>query len=306
MTIIDFVRAIDAMTVVNTKDMPRADWLEWRKKGIGGSETAAIMGKSPFESALSVYISKTDLAEPVEMNDAMHFGNLLEPIVADEFTRRSGFQAYELHKMIRHPIYEFMLANVDRVIYDEVMGWGILECKTANQFKQMDWEGSRTPEHYYYQVQHYLAVTGLQFAYIACLIGGQTFRYNYIERDEAVIEQIFEGVTDFWFNHVLPEVMPDVSHLDADNLGRLYPKHTDSEWVSLAENETWLWDDLLAAKKQSAAAVQAEDLAANRIKNRMKTAELLYMGGEKIVSWKANVKGVRSFKPNLPKKEELA
>jgi hypothetical protein len=35
----------------------------------------------------------------------------------------------------------------------------------------------------------------------------------------------------------------------------------------------------------------------------MGDAEILYLGGEKIATWKTNAKGSRVFKPNLPKEE---
>lgn len=34
--------------VVDISNLSREDWLEYRKKGIGGSDVAAIMGISPF------------------------------------------------------------------------------------------------------------------------------------------------------------------------------------------------------------------------------------------------------------------
>lgn len=34
--------------LVDTADLPEDEWLEWRKKGIGGSDAAAILGISPL------------------------------------------------------------------------------------------------------------------------------------------------------------------------------------------------------------------------------------------------------------------
>lgn len=298
-----FLEVIQDCVLCDTKDMERDAWLAVRLNGIGGSEASAVMNRNPYDSPLAVYLQKLQLVPPKELSDAMHFGNVLEPIVAAEFSRRSGFEVFEIHKMMRHPVYDFLLANVDRVIYDEVMGFGILECKTASAYKQSEWENGKTPDHYYIQIQHYLAVTGLKFAYAACLIGGQVFRYNYVERDEALIEKILEELTNFWFEHIIPKVAPDVSHLDTDAPGKLYPQHEEMVGKNLGDEEDWMWDALVDAKKATLQAEQNEELAINRLKSKMGNAELLYLFGEKIATWKTNVKGVRTFKPILPKEE---
>lgn len=45
--------------LVSTKDMERNQWLEWRKKGIGGSDVAAIAGLNKYKSPVGVWLEKT-------------------------------------------------------------------------------------------------------------------------------------------------------------------------------------------------------------------------------------------------------
>lgn len=40
---------------VDTTNLPEEEWLAWRRKGIGGSDAAAIMGISPFRTARDIY-----------------------------------------------------------------------------------------------------------------------------------------------------------------------------------------------------------------------------------------------------------
>ena len=48
------------------------------------------------------------------------------------------------------------------------------------------------------QVQHYLAVTGYEKAYIAVLIGGQKFVWYHVPRDEELISSLIEAEKEFW------------------------------------------------------------------------------------------------------------
>ena len=45
--------------VVDISNLSREDWLEYRKKGIGGSDVAAIMGISPFATIRDLFYNKT-------------------------------------------------------------------------------------------------------------------------------------------------------------------------------------------------------------------------------------------------------
>ncbi len=48
--------------LVSTLDLPEADWLEYRRRGIGGSDAAAIFGVSPFKTARDLYYDKLKIA----------------------------------------------------------------------------------------------------------------------------------------------------------------------------------------------------------------------------------------------------
>ena len=43
--------------LVDTADLSREDWLDYRRLGIGGSDAAAIMGVSPFATIRDLYLS---------------------------------------------------------------------------------------------------------------------------------------------------------------------------------------------------------------------------------------------------------
>ena len=49
---------LDANIIENTKDMPKSEWLEKRRIGIGGSDASSILGFNPYRSSMAVYLDK--------------------------------------------------------------------------------------------------------------------------------------------------------------------------------------------------------------------------------------------------------
>src|SRR5690625_1801045 len=99
--------------------MSRQDWLHERQKGIGGSDASAILGFNPWKSAFELYIEKTsDTVQEID-NEAIHWGNVLEDVVAEEFTRRTGKRVRRRNQIFKHKEHEFMIANIDRDERDE-------------------------------------------------------------------------------------------------------------------------------------------------------------------------------------------
>jgi len=174
---------MNAKILADTSNMTRAEWLKYRTMGIGGSDVSAIAGINPYRSVFQLWLEKTGQVEPTESgSECAHFGTILEPIVKQEFTERTGIEITEPKYLYQHKDYPFMLANLDGVVTVDGEDC-IFEAKTASAYKQDEWDGHIPPE-YMLQIQHYMAVTGLKRTYIAALIGGNHFVYHIIERDD--------------------------------------------------------------------------------------------------------------------------
>lgn len=215
------------MEAVSTLEMNRIEWLQLRKSGIGGSDASAILGFNRWKSAFQLYIEKTsDFVEEID-NEFIYWGNVLEDVVAQEFARRTGKKVQRVNRMLRHPKYPFMTANLDRRIVGEK---AILECKTTSTYNKDAWEGDEVPAAYICQLQHYLAVTGYDKAYIAVLIGGNNFVWKEVERDDEFIELMIKREKDFWENHVLADVPPSIdgSSSASEFLAKMYPQDDGS------------------------------------------------------------------------------
>lgn len=211
--------------------MTHEEWLSERKKGIGGSDAAAIVGLSPYKSVFEVYADKLSLVPPKEDNEAMRQGRDLEEYVARRFCEETGKRVRRRNSMIKNPAYPFAFANVDRLIIGENAG---LECKTAGSMSVKRYKGGEYPEEYYCQCMHYMAVTGYPVWYLAVLIYSTEFKVFEIKRDEEDIAALMKAEREFWENNVLAKNPPAPSGSDNDNeiINAVYP-NANGESVSL-------------------------------------------------------------------------
>ena len=92
--------------LVSTKNMSKDEWLQWRKKGIGGSDAAVACGQSRYKSLVELWMDKTGQLEPKKStSNAAYCGTLLEPLIRVEFTQRTNLQIKHQNQILRHPQY---------------------------------------------------------------------------------------------------------------------------------------------------------------------------------------------------------
>lgn len=74
---------------VSTKDMSREDWLNARRRSIGGSDAGALLGLNPYNSPYALWAEKTGKIVPEGIGDreAVRLGNDLEQYVAERWIR---------------------------------------------------------------------------------------------------------------------------------------------------------------------------------------------------------------------------
>lgn len=98
-----------ALRLVSTKGMSREEWLMHRKQGIGASEAAAAVGLNPYLSPLELWMIKTgrDADMPKDKPDddrsPLFWGNVLEPVVAECYSRRTGNKVRKVNAVLQHP-----------------------------------------------------------------------------------------------------------------------------------------------------------------------------------------------------------
>ena len=276
---------MQANLLVSTANMGYEDWLTWRKNGIGGSDAAAVCGLSRWKSPVEVWLEKTEQAESKAAGESAYWGSVLEPIVRAEFIKRTNLPVKELKAILQHPDHSFMLANVDGLVDDPKHGTGIFEAKTANEYAAKDWEDG-LPDEYVLQIQHYLAVTGLSFAYVAVLIGGNKFKWQFVPRNESVITMLIELEGHFW-SYVVNMTPPpfDGSKASSDLLASLYPEGKPKSQVALLDEADTLINEFESYQKQEKLITEKKDKAANMLKAMLGEYETGVVGCRS-VCWK--------------------
>lgn len=241
--------------------MLTAEQLEVRRTGVGASEVAAVVGLSPYETALDVWARKTRRAPPDRETDAMQLGNLLEPVVLELYRQRVGPVVPAGAETLRHGRYRFALATPDGFAEE---GARLVECKTAGARTREQWgEGlDEVPVQYLVQVQWQLLVTGRERAHLAALLlGDQDFRVYEIERAPRLIEQLVERVARFWRDNVANDTPPDPGPEHASEyLAALYTKPTKELLPWTAETRALAFE--LATVKAEKRALAAREKAA--------------------------------------------
>ena len=179
--------------LVSTENLTEQEWLAYRRQGIGGSDVAAILGISPFRTARDLYDDKLNIASAVDDTGnwvALEMGHLLEPLVAQIFTKKTGLEVFQIKKMFQHPQYPFMLADVDYFVRLPNGEIALLEIKTTNYNAKDHWwkDGEEyVPVYYETQGRHYMAVMDIENVQIL-----SPFR----EKGEAASEQLNRAIRE--------------------------------------------------------------------------------------------------------------
>lgn len=198
--------------------------LDERKKGIGASEAAAVLGINPYRTPLEVWMQKKGLLETTE-TPVMRLGTRLEPIIADMYQERTGVELFTMPTIYyKNPV---IFATPDRIIKGHQKG---LEIKTANARMAEHWGDEGTdeiPQYYLIQCILCMAVTDFHEWDVAALIGGDDFRIYTIQRDIELETTIIERLLEWWEIHMVQNKEPDIdsSRSCAEYLAAKYPRN---------------------------------------------------------------------------------
>lgn len=199
-----------------------------RRRYIGGSEIAAILGISPFQTAAGLYDEKLGLAEPTPSSDAMLTGVFLEDGIAKLWAYRfqKKLDALEVklkrHRPKVHPEFGFMRASPDRLVFIDspqrqgglVICEGLeIKCISAYSEAAGGWgrSGSQDyPDYYRAQCAWNRMIFDLPVWNLIALVadGRYTIKHYTYKADLAYEKSLRDAACDFWFNNVKKRVRP--------------------------------------------------------------------------------------------------
>ena len=272
--------------LTSTADLPYEEWLEYRRLGIGGSDASVVCGINQYKSPVELYMDKIGMSLNQEVGDAAYWGTRLESLVREEFTLRTGIEVLPVNQILQSEAHPYMLANLDGLIEHSEYGSCIFEAKTTNTFLGGKWEGDSIPDEYLLQIQHYMAVTGYNGAYVAVLIGGNTFKWKFIKRDEEIITFLIKLEGNFW-GHVQSGVPPSLDGSDAaaDFLNRKFPDSIPLSKIGLPNTALALLAQYDDASQQINLYTEQRQEAENLLKQMLGNHEVGIIT-DRIITWK--------------------
>ena len=199
------------------------EWLNNRKKGLGGSDSSIILGISPFKTNIDLWLEKTGQKEPEDISDdeKVKYGHEAEDSIRNLFML--DHPEYELFHnefmILRSNKYPFLQASLDGELTEITTGRkGIYEGKTTeimNKNMLDEWKNG-IPNHYYTQCLHYLIVTGYDFVWLRAKLkfvwdsDRQEIRDYYFTREDVLddMKYLFKKELIFWKKNIMEGVKP--------------------------------------------------------------------------------------------------
>ncbi len=202
---------------------------------IGGSDVAAILGLSNWDTPLSIWEKKTgryiEDPDPLKIKrfkrgklwEEPAFGMLLE-VLRD--------RGHEIHVVAENRRYQdgicpWLRCEIDREIIMDGEFCNV-EIKTVHPFAAKEWGDSededgqitdQVPIYYSTQSQHGLGITGIGRCVVGCLIGADDMTPYFVDRDDELIEDLREACNRFWHINIQGDIRPDpINMLDMKRL----------------------------------------------------------------------------------------
>ena len=264
----------------------RETWLAARRLSLGASEAPVALGESPWGSPFELWAEKSGrLEERPKRSEAaeerLEWGLLLEEPIAKAVAKRNDREV-ELEEPFRISYdeeYPFLSGTLDaRQMMRGRDDPGVLQIKTGNSFAMKDWKDESgawsPPLTYLIQLQQEIAVSGLAWGSLACLIGGQRLLGPFdFDADPAYREAIVPELVAFW-NGVQEGVPPSADNRDATTraLARYRTKQLGEPHIM-----SDLANDWAREYRDVKAIIKANEAKAKELKNLM-MAEMLTEG----------------------------
>lgn len=185
--------------------MSRANWLDWRRKGIGASDSPAIMGVSPYKTALQIYADKISTEPPVEMSSRiMEKGNELEPIARRQFAAHYNLQngTDETFEPLLVQLEElpFMRASLDGASKDKKI---IVEIKFQGKEKHLAVAKGEVRIDYWTQIQHQFICSGAEQGFLVSINEASTDKkldvlWCEVKPDKEYQKKHLRACIEFW------------------------------------------------------------------------------------------------------------
>ena len=177
-----------------------------RRKYIGASDVAAILGYSKWATAYDVWAFKTGRVDLVPSSEAARIGTALESGVLELAEAELGPLECGIHA--QSPDYPIIHANLDARVTETGEP---VEAKTSSMLDGWGEPGTdAVPDLYIIQCQIQMHCTGATVCHVAALFADRGFRFGLyrVPRVQTLIDMATEKAAAFWNDYVLTDTPP--------------------------------------------------------------------------------------------------
>ena len=212
------------MTITTIAITDKDAWLQQRVQDVTSTEVSALYGLSPYMSAFELFHQKTDKeVVRIDENERMTWGKRLEDAIALGAAETFNWTVEKMDVYMRDEEGRMGSSFDYKILHaPERKGEGILEIKNVDGivYKRKwidDGNGNiEAPEHIEMQIQHQMEVADIDWCCLVALVGGNTQKVIYRERNREIGADIRAKVAAFW-SAVDSKTTPSPDYdLDAD------------------------------------------------------------------------------------------
>jgi len=163
-----------------------------------------------------VFADKLGIAAPHEDTRFTRWGHRLESVIAAEYADRHRVHL-SMSGTLRHAVRTWQVVTPDRLVWvdGDVEASRGLEIKNKGFFQSSKWgedgdSEDTIPDEVQAQCHWSMSLTGLPRWDVAALLGGNDYREFTIARDVDFEGVLLEVAEQFWRDHVLKQVPPDL------------------------------------------------------------------------------------------------
>lgn len=171
---------------------------EWRTY-MTASKVAAVLGHSPYKSKFGLWHEMAGTVPPIEEDDEMKRGQLLEPAIAAWYADKHPDAKLYRSAMYAHRDMPWAAATPDRIIrFGDGRDPEGLECKSGNNPWEWGEEGTdQIPLYYHDQCTWQCGVLGVPRVRVAAILSGLQFREYVVEFDQAKFDHMVAETRKF-------------------------------------------------------------------------------------------------------------
>lgn len=203
------------------------EWLELRRKKIGASDAPIILEVSPWKTPYQLWVEKTTGTNS-PINSYQKRGHDLEEPARRAFEKKTDIVMFP--KVMFHASFPWMMASLDGM---DIEGNTIVEIKCPGQADHDLAKAGKVPDKYFPQLQHQLAVSGLEMMFYFSFDGADGAIVE-VERDESFITRMIELEQAFWqcLESCTPPAMNDRDYIRRDEKAWL---DASKKWLTIHE-----------------------------------------------------------------------